>query len=165
MSMNDRDLGTLVGIVMACDDVEGKLSRFGIDRTVWIHDRYLRDCVLMSIGRIGELAGKLSEECRSRFADVPWRQIRGMRNYIVHDYDNVNLDLAWDTVVNNAPALKERLLEDVSVSVAYEDEQRVIDDGLEDILSSMEVYRPTSDDLGMTESCQHPCRCDKFDAR
>lgn len=62
---------------------------------------------------VGEAANRLSDEVRSQHSEIPWPQIIGMRNRIVHAYDEVDLDLLWDTVTLELPPLiaqLERLL-------------------------------------------------------
>ena len=44
-----------------------------------------------AIGQIGELASNISEETRRAYNSIPWRNIRGMRNRIVHDYEHVDM--------------------------------------------------------------------------
>lgn len=40
---------------------------------------------------------------------IPWSAIRGMRNFHAHDYENVDLEIVWNTLIEDIPALKERL--------------------------------------------------------
>jgi len=42
-----------------------------------------------SLSQLGEMAGRLGEDFSAKYPQIPWRAIRGMRNRIVHDYDNV----------------------------------------------------------------------------
>ena len=58
---------------------------------------------------IGEASRRLSPEARSVFPEIPWRLITAMRNIIVHDYDDVDLHMVWDTANNNSPSLIKRL--------------------------------------------------------
>jgi len=62
---------------------------------------------------IGEAAAKLADECTEFVADhpdVPWKQMRGMRNRMAHGYFEINLDVVWDTVQQSLPELKQQLL-------------------------------------------------------
>jgi uncharacterized protein with HEPN domain len=58
---------------------------------------------------IGEAAGRVSETARNRHAEIPWRDIVGMRNRLIHGYDAVDLNLLWDTVAVDLPPLIEAL--------------------------------------------------------
>jgi len=54
---------------------------------------------------IGEAAKKVSAETRSKFADIKWAAIAGMRDRLIHAYFDVNLDLVWDTLIDDLPPL------------------------------------------------------------
>ena len=56
--------------------------------------------------QIGELAGKLSDEAREISKDIPWKQIRGLRNVCAHNYGNLSLESVWVTISEDLPALR-----------------------------------------------------------
>ena len=60
---------------------------------------------------IGEAAAKISAEFKAEHSDVPWRQTTAMRNFVIHDYAGVSLDIMWDTAQKDIPQLLMRLLE------------------------------------------------------
>jgi uncharacterized protein with HEPN domain len=60
---------------------------------------------------IGEAAANVSQERRSRLTDIPWAQIVGMRNRIVHAYFDIDFDVIYQTVMLDIPALA-RLVEE-----------------------------------------------------
>ena len=66
----------------------------------------------MNLVIIGEAAAKLlqnSAEFLEQYPEVPWRNMRGMRNRIAHGYFDVDLNVVWDTVQTALPSLSERL--------------------------------------------------------
>ena len=63
------------------------------------------------IGQIGELAGGLSDEMRATLADIPWRQIKDMRNQLIHNYGKRRKETIWGVIAEDAPILAERCLE------------------------------------------------------
>ena len=65
--------------------------------------------MLYQISIIGEAVGRLSDEFKNDHPDVPWRDIRGMRNIILHAYDHVDVPRVWDVVENDVPDLLETL--------------------------------------------------------
>jgi uncharacterized protein with HEPN domain len=58
---------------------------------------------------IGEAVRAIDPAVRHRYPSVPWRQITGMRNILVHDYFRINQEIVWETVDNHVPALKEEI--------------------------------------------------------
>lgn len=58
---------------------------------------------------IGEAARRLSPEARHEFPDIPWKLVTAMRNILIHDYDDVNLNLVWQTAQNDLPPLIAKL--------------------------------------------------------
>ena len=69
------------------------------------HDRFLVLGLMKCLEIIGEAASKLSVETRVRYPDIPWPQIIGMRNRLIHAYFDINLDLMWDTLKEDLPSL------------------------------------------------------------
>jgi len=68
-------------------------------------DRFLVLGLMKCFEIIGEAASKLSVETRVRYPDIPWPQIIGMRNRLIHAYFDINLDLMWDTLKEDLPSL------------------------------------------------------------
>ena len=64
---------------------------------------------MFNLSQIGELAGKLDTAFMQSFPSIPWRQMRGLRNRIVHDYEGVNLMLIWQIIQEDLPVLLEQL--------------------------------------------------------
>ena len=58
---------------------------------------------------IGEAAGKVSDEIRSQYGAIPWQDISGMRNRLIHAYFDIDLDVVWSTVTKDLPQLKAAL--------------------------------------------------------
>ena len=81
----------------------------GLSRRKFIATREKQDAVIRSLEVIGEAARRLSQEGKDALPDIPWQKLTGMRNILIHQYDNVDLDLVYDTVKENLPTLIERL--------------------------------------------------------
>ena len=66
--------------------------------------------VLMNISIIGEAANMLTQEFRDSHPETPWKLVRGMRNYLVHDYCNVDDEVIWSVISEDIPELRPQIL-------------------------------------------------------
>ena len=69
----------------------------------------IQDAVIRNLEVIGEAVKGLSEELRSTNPDVPWKQIAGMRDVLIHHYFGVKIETVWQVVVQHLPNLKQRV--------------------------------------------------------
>ena len=63
---------------------------------------------------VGEAAARVSQSTRDQNAQIPWVAISGLRNRLIHGYDDVDFDILWDVVQNDLPALISQLQSIVS---------------------------------------------------
>jgi uncharacterized protein with HEPN domain len=77
-------------------------------------DRKLLLAILKSIEIVGEAASKVTEACKAKNDNIPWKDIIGMRNRLSHGYFDVNLDIVWQTVKTDLPDLIKALDEILS---------------------------------------------------
>jgi len=68
-------------------------------------DRMLELATVRLIEIIGEAAARVSAEGREKFTSIPWQEVIGMRNRLIHGYDQVDLDILWDTIEIDLPPL------------------------------------------------------------
>lgn len=68
-------------------------------------DRKTILAIVKAVEIIGEAASKVSGDCQKDYPQIPWRNIIGMRNRLIHAYFNVNLDILWKTITNDLPPL------------------------------------------------------------
>ncbi|MDZ7753026.1 MAG: HepT-like ribonuclease domain-containing protein [Gammaproteobacteria bacterium] len=73
------------------------------------HDRQLVMALTRAVEIVGEAATQVSAAGRTELPDIPWAQITGMRNRLVHAYFDVDLDILWDTVELALPPLLAKL--------------------------------------------------------
>ncbi|MCX5885582.1 MAG: DUF86 domain-containing protein [Proteobacteria bacterium] len=89
-----------------------KLALFYIgERTKdnFLNDFQCQDAVIRRLEIIGEAARRISEETRKSFPELPWCDMVRMRNVMIHDYDDVDLVIVWETVKNDLPQLIDSL--------------------------------------------------------
>ncbi len=72
-------------------------------------DRQLNLALVRLMEVVGEAATRVPEEFRSRYPEVPWRQVAGVRNRLIHGYDVVDFDILWAIVTQDLPPLVARL--------------------------------------------------------
>ena len=71
----------------------------------FLNDIQVQDSVVRRLEIIGEASRRLSDSTRTTLSQIPWRRTIGMRNIIIHEYDEVDLEVVWDTIQNYLPPL------------------------------------------------------------
>jgi uncharacterized protein with HEPN domain len=67
--------------------------------------------VAFDVAVIGEASGRIPMEVRARHPEVPWAQMRRMRNVLIHQYFGIDLQILWETAQQDLPALEVALRE------------------------------------------------------
>lgn len=80
-------------------------TALGLSREDFMENDTLKRAFARSLEIIGEATKNLSPETRSRYPDVNWRQMAGMRDKLIHAYFGVDYDLVWDVVCQEIPRL------------------------------------------------------------
>lgn len=81
----------------------------GKEKVDLYRNRLLELALVRLIEIVGEAANKLPGETQLRYPSIPWKEIISMRNRLIHGYDAIDLDVLWDTVQIDLPALIEEL--------------------------------------------------------
>ena len=81
----------------------------GLSRDTFMSDRQLQDSVIRRLEVIGEAARNVDDEYRRNHPAIPWREIAGFRDVLIHGYFGVKLDRVWDVVKKDLPELKKNL--------------------------------------------------------
>lgn len=93
-----------------CDAI-ARIERYTADKSEddFLADELVQDGVIRNLEIIGEAVTKLSPELKARYADVPWGEVSGMRNRLIHGYISVNLEIVWSTVQKVLPGFRGRV--------------------------------------------------------
>jgi uncharacterized protein with HEPN domain len=102
-----RNIDSLRDMAIAARRVLGYMEN--VSQEDFERDLEKQDSITYRILILGEASKRLSAEFRESYPDIPWRQIAGMRNMLVHEYDQIDLEVLWDVVQNNIPNLLTRL--------------------------------------------------------
>ncbi len=109
---SDRE--RLLDILEAIERIE-KYAKQG--KEAFAKSDLIQNWMIRYIQIIGEAAARLTEATRSANPDVPWTEIVGMRNILVHQYFGIDIEAVWNAVEKNLPALKtqiERMLRELN---------------------------------------------------
>jgi uncharacterized protein with HEPN domain len=101
-------------ILDAINRIQGYTA--GVSYDQFLQDSLLQDGVVRQLGIIGEAAKNVSSPFRDAHPELPWRQMTGTRDKLIHGYFEVNLFIVWDTVQSDLPPLKqqvERIIEEM----------------------------------------------------
>ena len=101
------DTAYLLDMLVAARDAAAFAE--GVSYTEFVRDRRTQLSILKSLEIVGEAAAHISEDNRKKHPAIPWPEIVGMRNRLVHVYFDIDLPLVWDTVRNDLPVLIARL--------------------------------------------------------
>jgi len=102
-----RDNAYLQHILDAISNIEKFIE--GITKEEFTKNLEKQYAVLRGLEIIGEAAKNLSRELKRKYPHIPWKEIAGMRDKLIHQYFGVNLDLVWETVKTKLPELKNQI--------------------------------------------------------
>ena len=101
----NKDAGILKHIIEHIEDVNNAKNRFGNEYAIFVSDKDYFNSVCMSLLQIGELARHLTTEFITAHTDIPWKNIIGLRNVVVHGYGQLDMETVWSTVTDDIPEL------------------------------------------------------------
>jgi uncharacterized protein with HEPN domain len=105
--MVERDKAYLRHILEALLRIEGYVS--GVEFDAFCKNLLLQDGVIRQLEIIGEASKRLAPETKGLLPEVPWKDIAGMRDKLIHDYVGVDIEAVWKTVVQDVPVLRTSL--------------------------------------------------------
>ena len=77
----------------------------GITCDAFVQDRMRYSAVIREFEIIGEAVGKLSEELKRQYPEIPWQDVKDFRNLLAHEYFGVDLEIVWNTIRDDLPML------------------------------------------------------------
>lgn len=108
--MNKNDLAYIDHIL----DCIRKIQKFSKNLSLeqFAENELVQDAIIRNIEIIGEAAKKISTDTKKIYCDIPWKEITGMRDKLIHDYLGVDTKVVWETIKKDIPDLK-RLLKEI----------------------------------------------------
>ena len=83
----------------------------GKSKLDFLNSIQLQDSVIRRIEIIGEAIKNIPNAIKNKYNQIPWKEITGMRDILIHQYFGVDLDLTWQVIVKDLPRLKSQILD------------------------------------------------------
>ena len=84
-------------------------SYAAVRKEVFLNVSHWQDAIIRNLEIIGEASKRLSKPLKEQYPEVPWRNIAGLRDVLIHDYMGVDLESVWNVVENDLPPFKENI--------------------------------------------------------
>ncbi len=94
-------------IIASIDRIEEYIKGIGFEE--FVRDQKTIDAVVRNLLVIGEAAKNMPDETRRKHPDLPWFEIIGMRNKVIHEYFGVKEDVLWKTIKDDLPEFKNQI--------------------------------------------------------
>ena len=107
--MTDKDKARLLHMVDASRKAVALVSGVSLEQYTATENFGLRAATERLIGIVGEAAHHVSSDLKAQHPDIPWQEIAGMRNHLIHGYMNTDDEVVWKTAVKDAPLLLREL--------------------------------------------------------
>ena len=103
--LNVKERGTMLNVIKHCQRIEEKIK--GITKEAFFANEDIKEIVCFNVLQIGELVKTLQPEFLSKYSKMPWKDIKGMRDWVAHGYGTIDLDKVWNTASSDIKPLKE----------------------------------------------------------
>lgn len=98
----------LKDIVAAMDAIENFVRGMSVEE--FLHDDKTSSAVVRKLEIIGEAAKHVPAHIRRKYPDIPWKEMAGMRDRLIHGYFGVDYNLVWQTIKTRIPEIKPKLM-------------------------------------------------------
>ena len=105
----DRNVQRLLHMLTGIKRLNRMLE--GVSKEMFLDDLRLQDATAFDISTIGEAASNVTDEFKALHPEIPWIQMRGLRNRLVHifDYEQIDYDIIWIVATEELPALEPKI--------------------------------------------------------
>ncbi|TGE31120.1 DUF86 domain-containing protein [Desulfosporosinus sp. Sb-LF] len=80
-------------------------------REEFMRSDLIQDAVIRNLEIVGEATKRVSQGIKEQHQEIPWRQMAGLRDVLIHDYMGISLKIVWNVVQNELPQLKIKIIE------------------------------------------------------
>lgn len=114
--MKEKDRRTVETIIYYCDRLNNHMTTCENNKEIYMSNILYKDASALVIIQIGEFVGRLSDEFKEEYDGVEWRQLKGLRNIMAHNYEDIIDHIVWDIIHKDIPEIKkylENILENI----------------------------------------------------
>jgi len=108
--MKNREYGDYIEDILDSINAIGEFVE-GMDFEEFAKDRKTIFAVIRGIEVIGEATKNIPKSIKNRYPEIPWKDMAGMRDKVIHEYFGVNLEVVWETAVRHLPEIKPQIQE------------------------------------------------------
>jgi len=106
MPAGERDAALLASMLDSLDRIDEYTAR---DRATFMASRLIQDAVVRNLQTLAESSQRLSADAKALAPGMPWRELSGFRNVLVHGYLGLDLEIVWSVVERDLPPLRAAL--------------------------------------------------------
>ena len=103
--LSTKEKGLMLYIIKHCSRVEDKINNISYE--TFLSNEDIKEIVSFNVLQIGELVKNLSVDFIKRYPEMPWKEIKGMRDRLAHGYGTIDLEKIWETATCDIKSLRE----------------------------------------------------------
>lgn len=108
--IDKKDINSVLhGIYKYIDDIIKIIDDNKVTEEMYKSNVLYRHSLHMCLFQIGEISKYIPDDFKTKHLDIPWAEMRGLRNIEAHDYDNLDLNAIWKTIKMDIPDLKKKI--------------------------------------------------------
>lgn len=107
MIIEERTKKILLAIIKHCNIIEETKNHFGNNYNKFVENNIYQNAILTPVTQIGELVKRLPIEFRQENNEIPWKNISGMRDIVVHNYETIDKLILWNVADKEINKLKD----------------------------------------------------------
>lgn len=104
-----KDDAVYIHHIIECIESIREYTRSG--EAEFFRSRLIQDAVIRNLEIIGEASKKVSQGLRNRSIEVPWKEMAGLRDVLIHNYFGVDLRIVWNVVIKELPEIHKQLID------------------------------------------------------
>lgn len=105
--IDKRTKKVLLNIIKHCNIISETKNYFGNEYKDFENNVIYQNAILTPVTQIGELVKKLPDDFRKQYSEIPWRNIAGMRDIVVHNYETIDKLILWNVADKEIDKIKE----------------------------------------------------------